>query len=138
MNNEKTETPENWRHRLHEIIFESDTYAGRLFDIVLLLTIVLSVIAVMLESVPIIEASYGTVLRVAEWVFTILFTIEYLVRIVTLKRPKYYTFSFYGLIDLLSVLPTYLSLLFVGTQALIVIRIFRLLRVFRILKLIRF
>lgn len=138
MNNEKTETPENWRHRLHEIIFESDTYAGRLFDIVLLLAIVLSVIAVMLESVPIIEASYGTVLRVAEWVFTILFTIEYLVRIVTLKRPKYYIFSFYGLIDLLSVLPTYLSLLFSGTQALIVIRIFRLLRVFRILKLIRF
>ncbi len=138
MNKEKTGTPENWRHQLHEIIFESDTYAGRLFDIVLLLAIVLSVVAVMLESVPAVEAIWGTALRIAEWVFTILFTIEYLVRIIALKRPRYYVFSFYGLIDLLSVLPTYLSLMFAGTQALIVIRIFRLLRVFRILKLIRF
>lgn len=138
MNKEKTGTPENWRHQLHEIIFESDTYAGRLFDIVLLLAIVLSVVAVMLESVPAVEAIWGAALRIAEWVFTILFTIEYLVRIIALKRPRYYVFSFYGLIDLLSVLPTYLSLMFAGTQALIVIRIFRLLRVFRILKLIRF
>lgn len=138
MSSEKTEIPQKWRRSIHEVIFESDTFAGKLFDLALLVAIIMSVVAVMLESVPWIEDKFGTALRITEWVFTILFTIEYLIRIVSLKRPKYYIFSFYGLIDLLSVLPTYLSLMFVGTQALIVIRIFRLLRVFRILKLIRF
>lgn len=123
------------RQRLHEIIFESDTRAGRTFDVVLLWIIVLSVAAVMLESVASIRARYGEELRVAEWIFTVLFTVEYLVRILVLKRPAAYVFSFFGLVDLLSFVPTYVSAVLPGAQALIAVRAFRVIRLFRIFKL---
>jgi len=127
-----------WRKQLYVIIFQADTPEGRLFDLILLFSIIISVIIVMLESVGSLKAEYGTTLRILEWTFTGLFTLEYIARVISLNKPRHYILSFYGLIDLFAVLPTYLSLLFVGTQALAVIRIFRLLRVFRILKLVRF
>ncbi len=129
---------QHWQIKVHEIIFEADTFAGKLFDLSLIVIILLSIITVLLESVPSIGEKYGQLLRLAEWVFTILFTIEYFARIAALRKPKHYIFSFYGIIDLLSILPTYLSLVLVGSHALIVIRIFRLLRIFRILKLVQF
>lgn len=126
------------RARLHEIIFEADTPAGKAFDVVLLLAIALSVLAVMLESVSSIREKYGFELYLAEWFFTILFTIEYIVRLACVRRPLRYAFSFFGIVDLLAVLPTYLSLLVTGAQSLLVIRVIRLLRIFRIFKLTRF
>lgn len=123
------------RNRLHEIIFESDTPAGRLFDTALLWVILLSVSAVMLESVASIRERYGHELRIAEWCFTILFTVEYLVRLLVLRRPFAYMRSFLGLVDLLSFLPTFLSAVLPGAQALIAIRAFRVIRLFRIFKL---
>lgn len=126
-----------WKHKLHEIIFEAETPAGKAFDIALFALIVASVLAVMLESVASIRESYGDALRIAEWGFTILFTIEYGLRLVCLGNPRRYAGSFYGLIDLFSILPTYLSLGFEGAQSLLVVRSFRLLRVFRVLKLVR-
>jgi voltage-gated potassium channel len=123
---------------MHEVIFEADTPAGKAFDVVLLVFIVLSVIAVVLESVQGFGASHGPLLRRIEWGFTILFSIEYLLRIVSIGRPSRYVFSAFGVIDLLAILPTYLSLFFTGTQSLIVIRAIRLLRIFRVLKLARF
>lgn len=128
----------DWRWRLHEIIFEADTVAGKAFDVVLLILILLSVISVMLESVSSIREEYGTEFYYLEWFFTIIFTIEYVARIIAVTKPKKYIFSFYGIIDLLAILPTYLSFFIVGAQALLVIRSIRLLRVFRILKLARF
>jgi len=127
-----------WKDRLHEIIFEADTPMGKAFDVVLLAAIVLSVMAVMAESVSSINERYRDLLGTIEWVFTILFTVEYLFRIFITKHPRNYIFSFYGIIDLLSIVPTYLSLIVVGTQSLLVIRTIRLLRVFRIFKLARF
>ena len=127
-----------WRDKLHEIIFEADTPIGKTFDIALIVAIVLSVIAVMLESVSGIRASYGDLLRLAEWTFTILFTIEYVLRILSIGRPIRYIVSFFGIVDLLAVIPTYLSILVPGTQFLLVIRLLRILRVFRVLKLVRF
>ncbi len=127
-----------WRSRLHEVIFEADTKAGRLFDITLLVTILLSILAVSLESVAAIRARHGELLRLAEWSFTALFTLEYLLRLVSVRRPLHYATSFFGLIDLLAILPSYLSLLFPGAQSLLVIRALRLLRVFRILKVARY
>ena len=124
-----------WRNKLHEVIFESDTKAGRLFDIVLLLFILLSVAAVMLESVDEFRLKYGTQLLYFEWFFTIVFTIEYILRLVSVIRPRAYALSFFGIIDLLSILPLYLGLFLSGTQGLLVIRALRLLRVFRVLKL---
>ena len=97
------------KHKLHEIIFEADTLAGKLFDIVLLITILLSVVFVTLESVASIDAKYHTYLDWAEWIITVLFTLEYILRIVSVTRPWKYIFSFYGIIDLLSTLPKYLS-----------------------------
>jgi voltage-gated potassium channel len=126
------------RSRLHEIIFEADTPAGKLFDIAVLLCIMLSVLAVLLESVSGIRLKYGGILRAAEWTFTILFTIEYALRLSTVGKPMRYARSFFGVVDLLAILPTYLSLIIAGTQSLIVIRALRLLRVFRILKLAHF
>ncbi len=126
------------RHRLHEIIFEADTAAGKAFDVALLVTILLSVIAVLLESVASIREEYGGVLRAAEWFFTILFTIEYVLRLFTVERPLRYARSFFGVVDLLAIAPTYLSLLVTGTQSLLVIRALRLLRVFRVFKLAHF
>ena len=127
-----------WRARLHEIIFEADTTAGKAFDISLLVCIVLSVLAVLLESVAAIREQYGELLRSAEWVFTILFTVEYVMRLICVGRPRRYALSFFGVIDLLAIVPTYLSLVIAGTQSLAVIRALRLLRVFRVLKLAHF
>src|SRR5688572_5100791 len=131
-------SPVPWRARLHELIFEADTPAGRRFDVLLLIIIGLSVLAVCLESVRDLRSRYGLELRIAEWIFTILFTMEYLGRLAAVRRPARYAVSFYGLVDLLAILPTYLSLLVPGAQSLLVIRAFRLLRVFRILKLTHF
>jgi len=127
-----------WRERLHEVIFEADTAEGRAFDVALLVCIVASVAAVLLESVASVRARWGGPLRAAEWTFTILFTIEYALRIASVGRPLRYALSFFGVVDLLAIVPTYLSLVVSGTQSLIVIRALRLLRVFRVLKLAHF
>lgn len=127
-----------WRARWHEIIFEADTPAGKRFDLALLALILVSVLAVSLESVRDIREAYGTALRYTEWALTILFTLEYVARVVTVRRPLRYMVSFFGVVDLLAILPTYLSFLVPGSQSLLVIRALRLLRVFRILKLTHF
>lgn len=124
--------------RLDRVMFETDTPAGRAFDVVLLWAILLNVALVVLESVAAIRARYGPLLRLAEWIFTVMFTIEYVLRILAARRRRRYVTSFYGIIDLLAVLPSYLSLFFVGTQYFIVLRSLRLLRVFRIFKLSRY
>lgn len=133
MGNEKT-----LKSRLHEIIFEADTFGGKLFDLLLLLFISFSVIIVMLDSVEEIRNSLGNVFYAAEWAFTIVFTVEYFLRIVLVKKPYKYIFSFFGIIDLFAIIPTYLSILLVGSQYLIVIRALRLLRIFRVLKFTRY
>lgn len=135
---ESTKKYAKWKHELHEIIYEADTPAGKLFDVVLLIAILVSVLAVMLESVVSIDLKYHRVLNITEWIITILFTLEYIARIVCIKKPRVYIFSFFGIIDLLSTLPKYLSLFIGGTHALAALRALRLLRVFRILKLVRF
>ena len=127
-----------WRRRLFIIIFGTDTHAGRNFDIALLWAIILSILAVMLESIDSIREKYGEVLRIAEWIFTIVFSIEYLARIISIRKPWYYITSFYGIIDFLSVIPTYIGLVIGGGQYLLMIRALRLMRVFRILKLSRY
>ena len=128
----------SWQRKIHEVIFEADTTAGKLFDIFLILTIVLSVIAVMLDSVKSIKINYGQLLYAAEWIFTILFTIEYFLRIISVGKPFKYIFSFYGIVDLLAILPTYLSVIFPGIHFLLVIRLLRVLRIFRVLKLVQY
>lgn len=130
---EVPETP--WRKRLHEIVFEADTRAGKTFDLVLLWLIVSSVIVVILESIRSFRDDYGEAIYYFEWIFTVLFTVEYLLRLVAVRRPASYVFSFFGVVDLLAIVPGYLSLLVPGTQYLLIIRILRLLRIFRILKL---
>lgn len=130
--------PEQTRKRLYEIIFEADTREGRLFNVLLLVSILASVAIVVLESVSTISKTYGHILRVLEWFFTIIFTLEYIARIWTVNNKKKYIFSFFGIIDLLSILPNYLALFFLGAQSLMVIRSFRLLRIFRIFKLSRY
>lgn len=130
--------PATWRLRLHEVIFEADTPAGKNFDIALFLAIILSIVAVMFDSVAEIRAEHGMMLYVIEWFFTLLFTAEYVLRIISLGQPARYIKSFYGIVDLVAILPTYLSLLLPGSQYLMVIRVLRLLRVFRILKLAQF
>lgn len=127
-----------WRLKLHEVIFEADTPAGKAFDVALIIAILMSLIGMMLESVVEINAKYTHELRLLDWVITILFTVEYLLRILSTGRPVRYIFSFYGLVDLLSILPTYVGLFVSGFQALSVIRSIRLLRVFRVLKLVQF
>ncbi len=126
------------KEKLYDIIFESDTKPGKAFDVALLVVILFSILVVMLESVPRIESRFGDLLRGIEWVVTIVFTLEYILRIMVVKKPFSYIFSFYGIIDLLSVIPTYLGIFFVGTRSLVVIRALRLLRIFRILKLSRY
>ena len=123
------------RHRLHEIIFETNTPKGKIFDIVLLILIFLSVVIVALETVPSYNNRYGLLFKILEWLFTIAFTIEYGLRIYTVKKPFKYITSFYGIVDLLSILPAYLSMVITGGQSLLVIRALRLLRVFRIFKM---
>ncbi|MBT8196354.1 MAG: ion transporter [Bacteroidia bacterium] len=127
-----------WQTKLHTIIYEADTPAGRKFDIWLLYAILISVFVVILESVPAISDKYADELHIIEWFFTIVFTIEYVLRIVSVGRPLKYIFSFYGIIDLLSIIPTYLTLIMSGGQFLAAIRILRLMRVFRIFKLVRY
>ncbi|HIK66766.1 MAG TPA: ion transporter [Flavobacteriales bacterium] len=124
--------------KLHEVIFEADTPMGKLFDVILLITILLSVGVVMLESVPEIGLEFAKSLRIAEYVFTVLFTIEYVLRLISVKKTWKYVFSFYGIVDLLSILPTFMELLLPGVGSIRVIRILRLLRVFRVLKLVGF
>jgi voltage-gated potassium channel len=123
------------KERIHEIIFEADTPLGKLFDIVLLVAIILSVIIVMLESVDEYKQSYGQAFLILEWAFTILFTIEYVLRLYCVYRPLKYATSFFGIVDLLAILPTFLSFFLPGAQSLLVIRALRLLRIFRIFKL---
>lgn len=123
------------RARLHEVIFESDTRAGRFFDLTLIWLILLSVATVFLESIREVRAQYGAQLHALEWVFTLLFTVEYGLRLLSVRRPLRYATSFFGIVDLLAIVPTYLSVFVPGSQYLLVIRILRLLRVFRLLKL---
>jgi voltage-gated potassium channel len=127
--------PDGWRARMFDVIFGNDTPAGRRFDIVLVILILLSILVVILDSVPAIYSQYSGVTSVLEWGFTLLFTVEYIARLVCVQRPVRYARSFYGIIDLVSVLPTYLSLLLPGSQVFLDVRILRLLRVFRIFKL---
>ncbi|MBA2292236.1 MAG: ion transporter [Gemmatimonadales bacterium] len=124
-----------WRLTLHDVIFGHESRAGKYFDVALIISIIASVIAVMLDSVASINAEYGVALYVVEWLFTIIFTVEYALRLLCAPRPASYARSFFGLVDLASILPTYLSLLLPGSQYLQVIRVLRVLRVFRILKL---
>ncbi|GGG47078.1 ion transporter [Hymenobacter glacieicola] len=128
----------SWKQKAYSIIFESDTPAGRAFDIALLWAILLSVVVVMLESVRSINAAYGPYLRAVEWGFTVLFLIEYIARLVVVRRPLTYALSLLGIIDFLSIAPTLISLVLPGSQYLLTIRTLRLLRVFRIFKLGRF
>jgi voltage-gated potassium channel len=127
-----------WRERWHEVIFEADTPWGKRFDVALLVIILLSVLAVCLESVRELRESHGLLLRTVEWVFTGLFTFEYVARLISVRRSLRYALSFYGIVDLLAILPTFLVYFLPGSQALLVIRALRLLRVFRILKLTHF
>ena len=127
-----------WRQSLHEIIFEADTPAGKIFDIALIISILGSVAVVMLDSVAAFRTAYGPLLKYLEWGFTIGFTIEYLLRLIAVGRPLKYAISFFGIVDLLAVLPSYLSLFLPGTRYLLIIRILRLLRVFRVFKLVQY
>ena len=127
-----------WRHRLYEIIFEAETVGGKTFDVLLLATIILSVVVVILESVKSVRAEHGELLVQAEWAFTILFTVEYVLRLLSVRKPLRYATSFFGVIDLLAIIPNYAALFLPGVQYLLAIRILRLLRVFRILKLAEF
>jgi voltage-gated potassium channel len=131
-------TANNLKNKLHTIIYEADTPMGKLFDVVLLILILISVILVMLESVASIDTHYHDFLYFGEWVITIFFTIEYILRIITVKKASNYIFSFYGVIDFLSTIPLYLSFILAGSNALLAVRALRLLRVFRILKITRY
>ena len=126
------------KEKIKIIIFGTDTKAGKLFDVVLIISIVLSIITVMLDSVVEYNQQYGHILRIAEWTFTIMFTVEYLLRIYSIRRPLSYIFSFFGIIDFLAILPTYLSLFMPGTEVFAIIRVLRVLRIFRVLKLVQF
>ena len=131
-------TTNNLKSKLHTIIYEADTPMGKLFDVVLLILILVSVVLVMLESVSSIDTHYHDFLYFGEWVITIFFTIEYILRIITVKKPSNYIFSFYGIIDFLSTIPLYISFILAGSNALLAVRALRLLRVFRILKITRY
>jgi len=129
---------ENWRSKLHQIIYEADTKEGKIFDLIIIWAILFSILLVMLESINELDAKYHAFFNISEWVITILFSIEYILRIISVKRAKSYIFSFYGIIDFLSTIPKYLSLFIGGAHALVALRALRLLRIFRILKLVRF
>lgn len=133
-----TKPSQSWRTKLHELIFEADTPAGKLFDIVLIISIMLSILAVMLDSVASIRQTYGHILSAVEWFFTIVFTIEYILRLISIGRPGKYATSFYGVVDLISIVPTYFSLIFPASKFLLVFRVLRILRVFRVLKLVQY
>ena len=127
-----------FKEKVHEIIFEADTREGKLFDVCLLVVITLSLVLVMLESVEEINAIYDRIFNVLEWVFTFVFLLEYFLRIYSVKKPTGYIFSFFGIVDLLSILPVFLGLFIVGGHSFMIIRSLRLLRVFRVFKLVRF
>jgi voltage-gated potassium channel len=133
-----TKSKQNWRSKLHGVIYEADTMVGKIFDVILLILIVASIILVMLESVENLHNKFGHLFLIGEWIITIFFTLEYILRIITIKKPTSYIFSFYGIIDFLSTIPLYLSFFIVGSHALLTIRALRLLRVFRILKITRY
>jgi len=128
----------DWRAKIHEVIYEADTVAGKLFDIILLVIIIVSIALVMLESVPALGSKYAYEFLAMEWVVTIFFSIEYILRIISIKKPWKYILSFYGIIDLLSTLPLYIGLFLSGYSSLLSIRSLRLLRIFRILKITKF
>lgn len=137
------DTPEDYkqlpmREKLYHIIFGTDTPAGKNFDLVLILAILISVLAVILESIEFFAVKFGFALHVIEWMFTILFTLEYLVRLYCSPNPRAYATSFYGIVDLLAILPTYISLLIPSANLLLIIRLLRVLRIFRILKLLQY
>jgi voltage-gated potassium channel len=127
-----------WREKLHEIIYESNTPAGKAFDVSLLILIVASILIVMLDSVEGLHLLYGNLFAKLEWIFTGLFTVEYILRLVSIRRPASYVFSFLGVVDMLAIIPSYLSIIFAGAQSLLVLRALRILRVFRIFKLTHF
>ncbi len=127
-----------WQNRVHEIIFEANTPSGKWFDLILIAAIALSVVVVMLDSVQAIRMQFGELLYYLEWFFTILFTCEYILRLISVTRPGLYARSFFGVIDLLAILPTYVSLIYPGGHYLLVIRLLRILRVFRVLKLVQY
>ena len=131
-------TRTHWREKLHRVIYESDTAAGKLFDVVLLFLILTSILVVMIDSVESIRVKHGELLLLIEWGFTIVFTIEYILRLISIRRPLKYMISFLGIVDLLAIIPSYLSIFFAGTLYLVVLRALRLLRVFRIFKLTHF
>lgn len=128
----------DWREVVHEVIYEADTKEGKLFDVGLLVLILISIALVMLESVGAFRTQYKEEINVLEWIITILFSIEYILRVICIKKPLKYIFSFYGLIDFFSTIPKYLSFFFMGTNHLVALRALRLLRVFKILKLSQF
>lgn len=127
-----------WKEKLRRVILQTDTKAGKRFDVVLLWMILASVLVVMLDSVPALSVIHGSYFHLFEWVFTIIFTIEYVLRVWVSKKPWKYIFSFWGLVDILSFLPAYLSIFLAGYQYLLMIRVLRLLRIFRIFKLSRY
>lgn len=136
MNRKVQEIPDShWRKKLHEIIFEAETPVGKAFDVVLMWAIILSVLIVVLESVESVRAEYGEILVALEWFFTILFSVEYLLRLLSVRKPWRYAMSFFGVVDILAIAPTYIGLFFPGVHYLLTIRILRLLRIFRVLKL---
>lgn len=123
---------------MHEIIYGAESREGKVFDLIIIVAILFSILLVMLESVKELDSRYHNFFNISEWVITILFTIEYILRIISVKRPRSYIFSFYGIIDFLSTVPKYISLFLGGAHALVALRALRLLRIFRILKLVRF
>lgn len=139
----KQESPDttavrSWQSRLHEVIYESHTRAGKIFDITLLAFIIISIVIVMLDSVEELNETYGRFFFIMEWFFTLAFTVEYILRLLCLRRPLRYVFSVLGIIDLLAIIPSYLSFIYIGAQSLLVLRALRLLRVFRIFRLVHF
>lgn len=134
----KIEAKSGWKAKLHEVIYEADTLSGRFFDVALLIVIAISIALVMLESVVSLNTKYYWQFYIAEWIITIIFSVEYILRIIAIKKPKNYIFSFYGIIDLLSTIPTYIAFIFGGYNFLFAIRALRLLRVFRVLKITRY
>ncbi|MEC7263414.1 MAG: ion transporter [Bacteroidota bacterium] len=136
MTNQKEQS--RWKRKLHEVIYEADTPAGKLFDLLLFVLIIFSVVLVMLESIKGFDDKHHATLLTLEWIITILFSLEYIARLISIKKPWKYALSFYGIIDFLSTIPLYLSYIFAGSQVLLAVRAFRLLRIFRILKLVKF
>lgn len=131
-------THKGWKARLHEVIYEANTFAGKAFDVSLLVVIVASILVVMFDSIQGWHNRYGGLFKTLEWTFTFLFTIEYILRLIVIKKPWRYVFSFLGIIDLLAIVPTFLSIFIAGSQSLLVLRALRLLRIFRIFKLTHF